>query len=887
MKEKYTVISHLQTGIVISLFISLSVLSYDLSAQKAPALIVEKVSDRSTFIRMEKDVTLRFRVTNQSIDPLQEIVLSVAFTGAELKPEVNYKDSARVVKINTLASGKSSEIPVGINTQVRPGDYKILIEYYMGGDDSLIFAGEFPVKIVPRKLPDEFPVVMWGNGVGLIKELKKIGFTHALGINPDLDKIWQAGKPVSPMVETEIQKTRLILDDALAEGITFVSSLGLSRRKGLSGFGMGLDQESNAKYWRITRDGKPYPGEISVCGLFPEIKKFYFNIGVSMAEAFSDMPAWGAALLNTEARDNTLPCFHKHDQDAFRKVSGLDIPMEIKNKSVDYKKVNNFPQNRIISDNDPLYLYYRWYWKEGDGWNGLNNELIDGLKTMNRPEFWTWHDPAVRVASTYGSGGSVDVISHWTYTYPDPIKIGLAADELIAMADGAGQKQDVMSMTQIIWKRSQVTQSMEKGGKKSDFAASWERELPKAEYITIAPMHLREAFWTEIARPIKGIMYHGWQSLVKNDGKSAYQYTNSSTQHELERLINNVVKPLGPTLKTVPPIKSDIAFYESFASQVYSNWSIWGGGWLSDAYFVLLWAGLQPEIVYDETINKKGLDSYKLLVMVDCDVLTRSVLEKVKAFQKKGGIVIGDKNLAPDVKPNILIDTYDRTSNALNDKKQLLSRAGKLREDLDILHYSRYLDSSNPEVVSYRRRFGETDYIFLVNDNREYGQYLGQHEMLMENGLPSNTQVSVRRNTGFAYNLVDHQPLHLIKEKDRMVVDISLGPCDGQIIMVTPVEIDHIKIISSDKAARGKQQNISIVVSDIQGKAVEAIIPVEVQIKDSEGRVVEFSGYRAAVNGEVSIVINIAPNDCTGTWEISARELASGKSVTAYFRVEK
>ena len=38
-----------------------------------------------------------------------------------------------------------------------------------------------------------------------------------------------------------------------------------------------------------------------------------------------------------------------------------------------------------------------------------------------------------------------------------------------------------------------------------------------AAYITISPMHLRESFWTKIARPVRGIMYHGWQALVPTD----------------------------------------------------------------------------------------------------------------------------------------------------------------------------------------------------------------------------------------------------------------------------------------------------------------------------------------------------------------------------------
>lgn len=107
------------------------------------------------------------------------------------------------------------------------------------------------------------------------------------------------------------------------------------------------------------------------------------------------------------------------------------------------------------------------------------------------------------MASVYGSGGECDVISQWTYSYPDPIRIGLATDELLAMAAGAKHDQEVMKMTQIIWYRSQTAPPPKSDKDAVPYKARREKEIPDAQFITIAPMHLREAFWTKIARPIK------------------------------------------------------------------------------------------------------------------------------------------------------------------------------------------------------------------------------------------------------------------------------------------------------------------------------------------------------------------------------------------------
>jgi len=85
-------------------------------------------------------------------------------------------------------------------------------------------------------------------------------------------------------------------------------------------------------------------------------------------------------------------------------------------------------------------------------------------------------------------------------------------------------------------------------------------------------VHLREAFWTKIARPGQGIMYQGWQALVPTpENGAAYRYTHPETHHELRRLLRGVLEPLGPTLLQVPDYKLDIAYLDRFSSQIFQR----------------------------------------------------------------------------------------------------------------------------------------------------------------------------------------------------------------------------------------------------------------------------------------------------------------------------
>lgn len=826
----------------------------------------ERISDRSCFLRMEP-AKLRFLVTNLQRDAIAGASVTVDTSGL----------AAKTVTLDRLGGGQSATVEYPLDTRLRPGTYVLNARLSLAGRDPLESFETFTVRLVPRPLPDRFPVVMWG---GVTREdlaqMCSLGFNHALGLGCDPGKIWEAGVPTEPGKPENMARDKALLDEALAAGFTVIA--GLSPASSLT---------RRPELLRIDRKGKSNLKRPDICGLFPEIQKFCYNVGASMAKAYGHFPAFGAAMLHTEVRDGASPCFHAHDLEAYRKATGHEVPAEVAtNRGVDYARLPGFPADRVIADDHPLYVYFRWYWKQGDGWNDLNTALHRGLKSATLPGFWTYHDPAVRVARVYGSGGEVDYLSQWTYSYPDPIRIGLATDELFATAAGAIHKQQVMKMTQIIWYRSQTAPISKPGSQPPAFRAQWEIEKPDAPFITIAPMHLREAFWTKIARPIRGIMYHGWQSLVSTDSIGGYRFTNPDTQRELARLVREVVRPLGPTLLRVPGVKSDVAFLESFASEMFARRGTfgWCGGWAGDAYHVLQYAHLQPEIVMDETITARGLDGFRVLVMCDCDVLTRSVADRVRAFQAQGGLIVGDERLCPAIKPDLLITSYKRTGRADEDRAQLVALAAQLRRDLGA-RYTRYADSSNPDVIPYRRQYKQADYLFAVNDRREYGQYVGQHALVMENGVSSTAQLSLARAGGTMYDLVESRMVPVRREAGRLVADVSLGPCDGRVYLVASKPIAGFALRVPEAAQRGSQVTLSLEVLDADGKPIEAVVPVELTVRDAEGRAAEFSGAWAAVDGKLQVTLDIAPNDPFGIWQIEARELATGQRAVRSLRV--
>ncbi len=852
-----------------------------------PAALALK-SDRTTYVRMENAPRLQFAVTNMLRDTLSGAVCRFAVAEAQ----------ETRVELPDLQPGATHLVQYPLDMSLRPAEYQVHARLEIPGENPYASEAQFAITIVPRPLPQRMPVVMWGVGgvdnvIAEMDRLKDLGFTHCLGTGLDFAKVWDAGEPTQAQSDEHVAAAKQMLNTALANDLRVI--IGLSP---------GRWARSKEEFQRVDRDGKHLE---DVNGLYPEIRKFCYNVGASAAQTYGRYPAFAGALVHTEVRGGSQTSFSDIDKAAFRDFAGFDIPAEVgaKNGAL-YSGLKQFPADRVIPDDYPLYVYYKWFWKQGDGWNALHTAVHRGLKSATHDRFWTFHDPACRVASVWGSGGEVDFLSHWTYSYPDPIRIGLCTDELFAMAAGGETGQQVMKMTQIIWYRGQTApmpgteaqvpdaffDDHDHGPTASDAAdkpkyrARWEKEIPDAPFITIAPMHLREAFWTKLARPIQGIMYHGWQSLVYTGTHRGYRYTNPATKDELRRLVKTVLEPLGPALMQVPDRPAEVAFLESFAAQMFNRRGTygWNGGWAGDAYLILHYAQLQPQIIYDETIIRDGLDRFKVLVMVDCDVITASMAEKIEAFQQRGGLIIGDENLAPAIKPDILLKSHPRPKNADEAKGIMLQKASALRQELDP-HYRRYRDSSNPNIITRCRQYRTTDYVFAINDLREYGNYVGHHGLVMENGLPADAKIVVNRDGGFVYDLVNHRGVDVEKSSKRLTIPTHLGPCEGRVFMITDRAVGYVAIKALDTAQRGEEFSLRAAVVDEAGRPLEAIVPLQVEITDPEGRAAEFSGYYGAEDGELGISLDIAPNDTPGLWTIRVMELASGRSATHYFRV--
>ena len=105
--------------------------------------------------------------------------------------------------------------------------------------------------------------------------------------------------------------------------------------------------------------------------------------------------------------------------------------------------------------------------------------------------------------------------------------------------------------------------------------------------------------------------------------------------------------------------------------------------------------------------------------------------------------------------------------------------------------------------------------------------------------------------------------------------------------MITEQAIKKILIQTPKSVKLNNKIIIEVVVLGSNGKPMDAVVPVKINIMDPQGNVADLSGYYGAKDGRVKIVFMLAPNDLSGEWTIQVKELASGRTSQHKFIVNK
>ena len=821
------------------------------TAKYTPLDFAGTLSKRRVFERGEKNGMLHIELQNFLNKELKDITIH-ASDGAKKLPAVQVKKAAAKSVI---------QLKFPIDTYLLPGDYKLTLSA-VDKSGKTIAGNSVEYTIVPS-YGDFLPVLLWGN-LDDFKAVRKYGFTHQLvHLFPRMGNF----------DEKTLKRWMPHLDANLKEGLYTFGTLHSHFR-----------YLQAKRYLRTDKNGKPYPRP-NLEASHPDVHKEFAEAARTTVEAVGKHPAFDGALINSEVRDGSFPSFGSGvEPAAFRKFSGYDIPETVSGKTpAPWQGNTAFPWDRVIPDDHKDLFFLRWFWDTGDGWNPLQSLLSEtmhkAMKGSNHAgRFFTFYDPATRVPPMWGSGGNVDMISQWTYAYPDPIKIGQATDEVIAMAQGKpGQK--IGSMTQAIWYRSQ-TAPANKTVKNPPEWLKWEKN---AMFITPSPDSLREAFWSKISRRLDYIMYHGVGSLVTRTDHKLYRLTNWETRDVLRELNNTVIVPLGPTLKKIPERPLEVAILESVAASFYAPKHFpmgWSKGWSADLHLALQWGHFQPGIVYDEhLLNNRNIEKLKVLFVPGLEVVTAPVLKKLNELRSKGIIIIGDEFTTPALMVDFRIRSITRnTLDPAGTKKELQKLGAELAATLN-KYAPRSVIASNQDLVVRQRGDDRADYVFVVNDKRTFGNYIGQWGLVQEKGLPNRGTIQINHPAAAAYDTAAHREIKLQNNGKGCSFEATLPPGGGMMVLLLDKPIGKLSLKVPSKVKRGDAFILQAEIASKDGTLFKTVLPAEVTITAADGTKLPGSGSYALNNGKLTLRETMAPNTPVGKATVQLHCFSSGKKI--------
>lgn len=806
---------------------------------------------RRSFLQNEKDAFLAFQLYDHRISPARDAA-AIEVSG----------DFQKTLAVQGEGGKRLKLIRFPLETRLVKGEYKGKIKVTGNGKTNTF---PFTFNICTRS-EERMPFLFWLMNSPDVEQLygavRDAGFNcGTYGFYGDIRK------------EEVSRKLLNLMDRMLIDGFLY-------------GHYTLPPYSVEQKYLRVNREGKTEGRNMEASN--PQAVAECLDVLRADAEFYSSHPAFGYLTTSSEVRDNSYPSFGGSEQAAFRKFAGYDIPETVSGRTAPhYTELKEFPATRLVEPDDPLLVYYRWFWKTGDGWNNYQTAVDKLYRKLIPMPFISFYDPSVRVPPLRGSGGNVTMQNQWTYVYPEPFNISAVISEQQAMGRG-NPDQKIMSMIQGISYRSVLAPA----GKQVKNPPRWLREQSDARYLTTPHDMVREALWAMASRKLDGMAVYGWRSLFDSSGfehrnpDRAYQYSDPETIRVIRSFSKNVLTPLGPLLRRIPERRMEVALLESFPATIFAGRGSWGWrGWIYDCNVMLHYANLQPGVLYEEDIMDGGLDTVKVLVMPHCDVLSRPVYEKICEFQRRGGIVAADEFAVPGILPDIRITPVKRSGIAHEDKISMQKSAAELTGKLAPFYRS-HAGADHADLLTWVRSATDADYLFVINDRRGYGDYVGQWRHVMEQGLPNAGKVHVARNAAAVYDLLSGREVPFEKRDGRIIVPVNFSTNDGRIFLVADRRIASLAVECPRSIKRGSGFPFRVSLRDSDGKTLRMPVPLKIKLATATGRNL-FEDYATTdEKGELEKKINIPLNLDAGTATFSITELASGGKTSAIVSLE-
>jgi hypothetical protein len=802
-----------------------------------------------------------------------------------------------------LASSAVSEIPASgihrvtlkLNTDMlKDGKYDVKVS--LGGTDEKTVS----LSISDRPNPERLKVWLWDSaGWANSSFYKSLGFTSWGG--PTI-----LNKKISSDLGVSISKE---LDDAMPLG----ADVSITPFGGLRPPGYADLQGPEVYYEKASARSlgeKPEPTKF-FNPFDPSVASMQDNANRALMEAVGDHPNVDLAFFNTEIVDD-LSSANMNTQGIHDQQTQLGF-------TKDQVGAPRFVAQGVLADDDRGYLYAKYVAKRGNGVSTANKRTADMIHRY-RPDVLAFTDP-YRSHTLLDMFPGLDMVGTWTYIDLDP-KLMLNVETLRAACVPSHQIPEMtVTLLEYPGRIAPTDESIRLNAEyeKKENVTGW----PISGWMLADAGRAKIASWIILSRAPKiiGYYYSGATSPLFPNGEIKDTFkVPYSTSLAIKELSQQVFQPLGPMLTNLDIEPRKIAVLNSEAARLYGKSPALGYLYpneeINPFLSVMAMAHLQADVVFDETVERFGLDQYDVVVLPKCDVMPKSVYDKIIAFQKRGGLVIADQYLGADIpgavkfnfdftyKQMVTADAIDKntadadwndhidTNNVAKikvtgvtgatDKKLMESYAAEFKKSL-AGRVDPDVDCNQPTVLFNMLEKNGAKYLAVVNDNRTYGDRLGKYKAVLEKIVPQMVTIDLKKWPSpqlYAYDLVTHKALPTEKTAKGYRFQLGLTELGGTFVALYAQPIAEVRILADSAMKVGTTHTISVNVLGEGGSRPEGLQPVKVVITDPSGEV-NRSDYYCAKNGALSLDFTPALNDRLGTWKINVEDNTAG------FKAEK
>ncbi|HUW30283.1 MAG TPA: hypothetical protein VM223_01585, partial [Planctomycetota bacterium] len=386
--------------------------------------------------------------------------------------------------------------------------------------------------------------------------------------------------------------------------------------------------------------------------------------------------------------------------------------------------------------------------------------------------------------------------------------------------------------------------------------------------------------------------YNSANRLTAREGlHSKWQFTALEEMHDISRIIHTY-GPMLADLQMEPKVAVYMPFRQSAYDDVDPKLPADSQTLTYDAIHKLLVAGFTADVLTDEMIDAGRLADYKVVILSGLRYTTAKYRKLLDDFAANGGRLFHDESttMVPQgstplgVRFGDFMFAADQwTFNALPDDghtylfNRAKAAAPRIREMLDPV-VPRFVQTDNPDILTATRTFGDATYTFVIdnlypswgaNKGGPYGWETYEATL-----MPQRTSVLLRADAGPTYELFSQREMGTAKD-GRKQIDVDMAYTPFRVFVTLPKPIAALEITSQPSAAPGELIAVKVRPLAADGAAINASIPLRVQLVDPAGRI-DRELYRAA-DPEYAESLVLYTDSKPGRWLLRVKELVSGR----------